>query len=104
MDHYGACARSVSFWAGLIRMAITSSGVNAAQLTQLPAWRALTEHSEQVKDPHLRELFAADPGRGERMTADAPGLYLAYSKPRITAYTLRLLVRPAPAPALLPRF
>src|SRR5260370_22840674 len=103
MDHYGACARSVCFCAGPIRMAITSSGVNAAQLTQLPAWRALTEHFEQIKDTHLRELFAADPGRGERMTAEAVGLYLDYSKHRITDETLRLLVRLAAARGLRAR-
>ncbi len=62
-------------------------------LTQRPAWRALVTHHEQTKAKHLRELFAADPTRGERLALDAVGLYLDYSKQRVTDETLDLLVR-----------
>ena len=65
----------------------------AATLTETPAWRALQAHFEQVKDVHLRRLFADDPARGERLTAEGASLYLDYSKNRITDETLRLLVR-----------
>ncbi len=65
----------------------------AIPLTDRPAWRALATHYGQIRDRHLRELFAADPRRGERLTAEAAGLYLDYSKNRITDETLTLLVR-----------
>src|SRR5919197_430803 len=55
-------------------------------------WRALAEHHQRVKDVHLRELFAADPGRGEAMTAEAGDLYLDFAKQRLTGETLRLLL------------
>jgi len=61
-------------------------------LTQTPAWQALTSHHAQLKGAHLRDLFAQDPARGERFTLEAAGLYLDYSKNRITNDTLRLLV------------
>ena len=61
-------------------------------LRERSAWKALEAHSEDVRDLHLRDLFAADPGRGERLTAEAAGLYLDYSKNRITDETLRLLL------------
>ncbi len=61
-------------------------------LIQRPAWKALTEHYQQVRDLHLRALFAQDPTRGERLTCEAAGLYLDYSKNRITDETLRLLL------------
>jgi glucose-6-phosphate isomerase len=63
-----------------------------ASLAQRPAWPALRSHSEQLRDIHLRELFAADPTRGERLALEAEGLYLDYSKNRITDETLGLLV------------
>ncbi|HLH75266.1 MAG TPA: glucose-6-phosphate isomerase [Candidatus Binataceae bacterium] len=56
------------------------------------AWRALQSHYEQIKNVHLRELFQRDAGRGERMTAEGAGLYLDYSKHRLTDETLRLLI------------
>jgi glucose-6-phosphate isomerase len=62
-------------------------------LRQLPAWKALEAHHSQVKDRHLRQLFAEDPKRGERLTVEAVGVYLDYSKNRVTDETLRLLVR-----------
>jgi glucose-6-phosphate isomerase len=57
-----------------------------------PAWQDLSRHYEEIKGVHLRELFAADAGRGERLVAEAAGLYLDYSKNRITDETIRLLV------------
>lgn len=61
-------------------------------LTQSPAWKALQAHHGEVSGLHLRELFAADPERGTRFTAEACGLYLDYSKNRITEKTLELLL------------
>jgi glucose-6-phosphate isomerase len=56
------------------------------------AWQALKRHHAEIAGLHLRELFAADPGRGERMCAEAAGLYLDYSKNRVTDETIRLLI------------
>ena len=64
-----------------------------APLTARPAWRALQAHHEKVRDLHLRTLFEQDPKRGERLTAEAAGLYLDYSKNRITDETLDLLIQ-----------
>ncbi|MGA9286141.1 MAG: glucose-6-phosphate isomerase [Solirubrobacteraceae bacterium] len=61
-------------------------------LTQRPAWAALSAHHREIADTHLRDLFAAEPARGERLTAEGAGLYLDYSKHRITEETLRLLI------------
>jgi len=61
-------------------------------LTERKAWRALGRHHAEIAGQHLREMFAADPGRGERLTAEAAGLYLDYSKNRVTDETMRLLV------------
>ena len=72
-------------------------------LTRDPAWRALESHYEQVRDFHLRELFARDPSRGERMTAEGAGLCLDYSKHRITDETVRLLLALAGASRLRER-
>jgi glucose-6-phosphate isomerase len=57
------------------------------------AWKALEEHHRNIGAVHLRELFARDPGRGERLTAEAAGIFLDYSKNRITDETVTLLVR-----------
>jgi len=62
-------------------------------LTQRPAWKALATHHKKIKGLHLRKLFADDPKRGERLTVEAAGLYLDYSKNRITDQTLKLLVQ-----------
>jgi glucose-6-phosphate isomerase len=59
---------------------------------QRPAWQALQRHAGQVRPLHLRTLFAEDPGRGERLAAEAAGIYLDYSKNRLTDETLRLLL------------
>ena len=63
-----------------------------SRIVDTPEWQALAAHHEQVKDAHLRDLFAADPTRGETFTAAAGDLYLDYSKNRITAETMALLV------------
>src|SRR5713101_6964824 len=68
-----------------------------APLTARPAWKALEAHHEKVRDLHLRTLFAQDPKRGERLVAEAAGLYLDYSKNRITDETLHLLLALAEA-------
>jgi glucose-6-phosphate isomerase len=72
-------------------------------LTTLPAWRALSTHAGQMRDVHLRTLFANDASRGERFAAEAAGLYLDYSKNRITDETIRLLVGLADACGLRDR-
>jgi glucose-6-phosphate isomerase len=61
-------------------------------LTERAAWKALQRHHGEIRDVHLRTLFADDPGRGERYTTEAAGLYLDYSKHRLTDETLRLLL------------
>jgi glucose-6-phosphate isomerase len=65
----------------------------AVPLTQLSAWKALESHYQQIKDVHLRSLFADDSKRGERLKAEAIGIYLDYSKNRITDETLSLLLQ-----------
>src|ERR1700758_413261 len=62
-------------------------------ITERDAWNALVAHYQNVRELHLRKLFADDPTRGERMTAEAVGLYLDYSKNRITDETLQLLLQ-----------
>jgi glucose-6-phosphate isomerase len=61
-------------------------------LRERKAWQALERHYAEISGQHLRDLFAADPGRGERLTAEGVGIYLDYSKNRITDETLSLLV------------
>jgi glucose-6-phosphate isomerase len=61
-------------------------------IDQTPEWQALVRHHQAVKDIHLRELFATDPGRGETLTCEAGDLYLDWSKHRVTAETVGLLV------------
>ncbi len=62
-------------------------------LRALPEWQALERHGEDAGAAHLRDLFAADPSRGERLSAEAAGIYLDYAKQRVTDETLVLLVR-----------
>jgi glucose-6-phosphate isomerase len=62
-------------------------------LRDRPAWKALEEHRAEIGQRHLRELFDADPRRGERLCVEAAGLYLDYSKNRVTDETMRLLVQ-----------
>src|SRR5512136_1144026 len=63
-----------------------------APLTERQTWKRLAAHYQQVRDLHLRKFFADNPTRGERMTVEAVGLYLDYSKNRITEETLKLLL------------
>ncbi len=72
-------------------------------LRDRPAWRALADHFGTIRDVHLRDLFAADPGRGQRMVAEAAGLYLDYSKNRVTDETITLLTRLAAESGLAER-
>src|SRR5499433_3306 len=72
-------------------------------LTQRRAWNALVAHQQKIRELHLRQLFADDPTRGERLTAEAVGLYFDYSKHRITDETIRLLVQLAEACGLRER-
>ena len=64
-----------------------------ARLSERRAWNALTAHHTQIRELQLRKLCADDPTRGERMTLEAVGLYLDYSKNRITDETLNLLMQ-----------
>src|SRR5271165_4683654 len=66
---------------------------SATAMIQLPAWKSLQAHYAKVRDLHLRQLFADDPKRGERLTAEAVGIFLDYSKNRITDETLKLLLQ-----------
>ena len=65
-----------------------------------PAWQALAEHAREMGDVHLAKLFADDPARGERLVAEADGIYLDYSKNRVSDETLRLLLKLAEARGL----
>src|SRR5512140_3943218 len=62
-------------------------------LSQRPAWKALAVHYRKIRKLHLRELFAADPKRGERLTVEAAGLFIDYSKNCVTDQTLKLLLQ-----------
>jgi glucose-6-phosphate isomerase len=79
--------------------------MNPAQrpLTGRPAWKALEEHARAMHHVHLRTLFADDSSRGVRLTAEGAGLFLDYSKNRVTAETMGLLVRLAEESGLRPR-
>ncbi len=72
---------------------MASAAAGNAPLTALKAWTDLGAHAKSIGQTHLRELFANDPERGERMTAEGAGLFLDYSKNRITVETLRLLIQ-----------
>ncbi len=72
---------------------ITKMPAKLTPLKKRPAWKALAAHYKQARTWHLRDLFAKDPKRGERLTAEAVGLYLDYSKHRITDETLALLLQ-----------
>jgi glucose-6-phosphate isomerase len=67
------------------------STTSASSLRQSAAWPQLEAHFEKIRGEHLRDLFAADPGRGERLVAEGAGLYLDFSKNRVTEETLMLL-------------
>ncbi len=81
-----------------IAMSIGSgTAIATGRVIDQPAWKALQEHHQSIRALHLRELFARDPGRGERLTMEAAGVYFDYSKNRITDDTVTLLVRLAEA-------
>ncbi|HEY3259738.1 MAG TPA: glucose-6-phosphate isomerase [Pseudonocardiaceae bacterium] len=79
------------------------AGSDPSSATASPQWAALQNHLPEVRDLHLRELFATDPARGAELTAQAADLYVDYSKHRITRETLRLLLELADAADLRPR-
>ena len=66
--------------------------MSISALRMRPAWAALEKHYHKIKDVHLRQLFAEDRERGERLAVEAAGIYFDYSKNRITDETLRLLI------------
>ncbi|MBV8217653.1 MAG: glucose-6-phosphate isomerase, partial [Solirubrobacterales bacterium] len=72
---------------------MSTATATTAPLRQRPAWQALERHHREIKSVHLRDLFAEDPRRGERLAAEGAGLYLDYSKNRITDETISLLVQ-----------
>src|SRR5260370_15599530 len=72
-------------------------------LTQRPAWKALEAHYQKIRDVHLRTLFAGDPQRGERFALEAAGIYLDYSKNRVTEETIQLLLQLAESSRLRER-
>ncbi len=74
-------------------MATQSELIVKRSINRRAAWSALASHYKAVSKLHLRQLFAEDPNRGERMAVEAVGLYLDYSKNRITAETVRLLLQ-----------
>ena len=77
--------------------------IDTTPLTQRPAWKALEEHYQQIQSLHLRTLFGEDPKRGERYATEAVGIYLDYSKNRITDETMRLLLELARSSGLRER-
>ncbi len=68
-----------------------------APFDQLSEWKAVLAHHATIRDTHLRDLFAADPGRAQRLTAEGAGLFLDYSKHRVTDETMGLLLAVAKA-------
>src|SRR5271156_214798 len=66
---------------------------NLAPLSERPAWTALKAHHQQIQKKELKQLFADAPSRGERFTVEAGGIFLDYSKNRITDETLKLLIQ-----------
>src|SRR3981081_4315165 len=66
---------------------------NSIPLTERPAWKTLQAHYHQIQGKHLKQLFVDDPRRGERFTVEAGGIFLDYSKNRITDETLKLLIQ-----------
>src|SRR5262249_13430623 len=71
----------------------TQMTARCPQLTDRPAWKALAAHQQKIRRQHLRQLFADDPKRGERFTAEGTGIYLDFSKNRITDETVKLLTQ-----------
>src|SRR5689334_4150636 len=85
------------FWEGFVfgirsrgKMDTVADPLTASPGTEQLAWKALEAHHKKIRRVHLRDLFADDPNRGERLAVQAAGIYLDYSKNRITGETLRL--------------
>jgi glucose-6-phosphate isomerase len=76
----------------MIHSTLINEGTMMTSLTELPAWKALHAHYQSLREVHLRDLFAQDPQRGERLVVDEVGLYFDYSKQRVTTETLKLLI------------
>src|SRR5215469_940391 len=76
---------------------------NVTPLTQRPIWRKLEEHYQNMRDVHLRTLFAEDSERGQRLAVEAAGIYLDYSKNRVNDETMRLLLELAVSSGLRER-
>jgi glucose-6-phosphate isomerase len=74
-------------------MAARVEAITRRPAVKRQAWKDLGAHYKKIRELHLRQLFADDPKRGERLTAEAAGLYLDYSKNRVTDETLKLLIR-----------
>jgi len=74
-------------------MATVVDPLTQKRLTDRPAWKSLQAHAQNARALHLRDLFAQDGARGERLTAEAAGLFLDYSKNRVTAETIQLLLQ-----------
>ena len=74
-------------------MATLETPLETPKAGQPPAWKALKEHFSKIRKVHLRKLFSKDPARGDRLAVEALGLYLDYSKNRITDETVQLLLR-----------
>jgi glucose-6-phosphate isomerase len=77
--------------------------IKPVRITDTPEWQALSDHFAKLREVHLRDLFAEDPDRGHTLTLEAADLYLDYSKNRLTAETIRLLVAVAEAAGLRER-
>jgi glucose-6-phosphate isomerase len=97
-DEAGAGRRSARRYNGRATESRSATSAKDSQMsepqsdpTARPEWQALRTHAESIRATHLRELFAADPRRGERLTAEAAGLFLDYSKQRVTDETMGLL-------------
>jgi glucose-6-phosphate isomerase len=80
---------------------MVTTNATTVPLPERPAWAALRKHYEDIRNRRLRDMFAGDPTRGERLAAEGAGLYLDYSKNRITDETVRLLVQLAEESGLL---
>src|SRR5258708_8742864 len=74
-------------------MATIAEPSTSSPLTALGAWNSLQAHYGKARALHLRDLFAGDPERGQRLTAEAEGIYLDYSKNRVTGETIKLLTQ-----------
>ncbi|HWD66267.1 MAG TPA: glucose-6-phosphate isomerase [Solirubrobacteraceae bacterium] len=72
---------------------MTSPLTEIPTLRELPAWKALKQHQPEIENLHLRDLFGSDPDRGERLTGEGAGIFLDYSKNRVTDETIRLLLQ-----------